>query len=534
MRQIAFGLAAALLLANGAHAADQPVPPAFVEETKTSGIDSVYTGEWQYMVGGGAAAFDCNGDGFDDVLVAGGEKPATFYVNRSARGGALSFEKQRSGLEVDAMTGAYPIDIDGDGNMDVVVLRVGENIVMKGKGGCQFARANEDWGFAGGDGWSTAFAATWEAGSEWPTIAIGNYIDRAQELEPWGSCTPNVLQRAKDGGKGFAAPIELTPSFCPLSMLFTDWNNSGTADLRMANDREYYEGGQEQMWQVRPGEPPKLYTKADGWAYLRIWGMGIAGYDLDGDGYQEYAITSMADNKLQTLKDPPRDGSAPKPTYKDVGWPKGVTAHRPFMGDDLRPSTAWHIDFQDVNNDGLADLFIAKGNVSEMPDFAMKDPNNLLVQGKDGTFIEMAGKAGVASTETARGGVLADFNLDGLVDLLVVNRNAPTQVWRNVTPGAGNWIEVKLAQPGANVNAIGAMVEVKTPLGRQTREVVSGGGHVSGQAGWVHFGIADATQAEVRVRWPGARWSAPFAVKAGAFAVLEKTATTAATWTPPR
>ena len=78
-------------------------------------------------------------------------------------------------------------------------------------------------------------------------------------------------------------------SIFSFSMLFTDWNNSGTADLRMANDREYYEGGQEQMWQVRPGEPPKLYTKADGWAYLRIWGMGLAGYDLDGDGYHPAA-----------------------------------------------------------------------------------------------------------------------------------------------------------------------------------------------------------------------------------------------------
>lgn len=532
MKRSAFGLL--LLAADPAHAADTPAVPSFVEETASSGIASTYTGEWQYMVGGGAAAFDCNGDGFEDVLIAGGEKPATFYVNKSARGGELTFAKQPSGLEFDAMTGAYPLDVDGDGIMDVVVLRVGENIVMKGEGDCRFTRANEAWGFAGGDGWSTAYAATWEKGSDWPTIAIGNYIDRAQELEPWGSCTPNVMQRAKPGAKGFDTPIELTPSYCPLSMLFTDWSNSGTADLRLANDREYYEGGQEQMWQVRPGAPPKLYTKADGWAYLRLWGMGIAGYDLDGDGYQEYAITSMADNKLQTLKEPPKDGSPPKPTYKDVGWPKGVTAHRPFMGDDLRPSTAWHIDFQDVNNDGLADLFIAKGNVSEMPDFAMKDPNNLLVQGPDGKFVEMADKAGVASTETARGGVLTDFNLDGLVDLLVVNRNAPSQVWRNVTPGAGNWLEVRLGQPGANVNAIGAMVEVKTDLGTQRREVVSGGGHVSGQSGWVHFGIGAAKTAEVRVRWPGEGWSKPMTLAANGFALLDKATSAATAWQPPR
>ncbi|MCA3555374.1 CRTAC1 family protein [Aestuariivirga sp.] len=534
MRTIVIASAALLLTARAAFAAGTPVVPAFVEETKDSGIGSVYTGEWQYMVGGGAAAFDCNGDGFGDVLIAGGGMPATFYVNKSVKGGQLKFAKQQSGLEFDAMTGAYPLDIDGDGIMDVVVLRVGENIVMRGKGDCRFTRANEAWGFAGGDGWSTAYAATWEQGNQWPTIAIGNYIDRTQELEPWGSCTPNVMQRPRPGGRGFAAPIELKPSHCPLSMLFTDWNNSGTPDLRMANDREYYEGGQEQLWQMRPGQPPRLYTKADGWAYLRIWGMGIAGYDLDGDGFQEYAITSMADNKLQTLKEPPQDGSPPRPTYKDVAWPKGVTAHRPFTGGDLKPSTAWHTDFQDVNNDGLADLFIAKGNVSEMPDFAMKDPNNLLVQGKDGKFIEMADKAGVASTGTSRGAALADFNLDGLIDMLVVNRNAPAQIWRNVTQGAGNWIEVKLREPGGNVNAIGAMVEVKTELGRQTREVVSGGGHVSGQSGWVHFGIGGARTAQVRVRWPGGDWSKPYAVNANQFAIFDRTAETATAWQPPR
>ena len=74
--------------------------PRFVEETESSGIDSIYAGDWQYMVGGGAAVFDCNGDGFEDVLLAGGEKPASFYVNRSARGGSLTFEKhaERPGI----------------------------------------------------------------------------------------------------------------------------------------------------------------------------------------------------------------------------------------------------------------------------------------------------------------------------------------------------------------------------------------------------------------------------------------------------
>lgn len=532
--KLGLSLLSLLLITGVAQAAGTPVVPHFTEETASAGIDSVYTGEWLYMVGGGTAVFDCNGDGFEDVLMAGGEKPASFYVNQSTAGGALHFSKQSSGLEFDAVTGAYPIDIDSDGTMDVVLLRVGENIVMKGSGNCHFSRANEAWGFDGGDGWSTAFAATWEKGMAWPTIAIGNYIDRTQELEPWGSCTPNVLQRPKPEGTGFAPPAELKPSYCPLSMLFTDWNNSGSADLRVANDREYYEGGQEQMWRFVPGKPPVLYSKADGWAFLRIWGMGLAGYDLDGDGYQEYAISSMADNKLQTLKEPPKDGSPPKPTYKDVAWPKGATAHRPFVGDDLRPSTAWHVDFQDVNNDGLVDLFIAKGNVSEMPDFAMKDPNNLLVQGKDGKFVEMADKAGVASTESARGAALADFNLDGLLDLLVVNRNSAAQIWRNTTQDAGNWIQVKLNQPAPNVNAINAVIEVKTEDGTQRREIISGGGHVSGQSGWIHFGISGARTTAVRVLWPGKGWSVPYTVEANRFVLLDESRATATPWQPGR
>ena len=84
-------------------------------------------------------------------------------------------------------------------------------------------------------------------------------------------------------------------------MLFTDWNRSGTASLRISNDREYYEGGQEQMWKVDRDKEPALYTDKEGWRLLRIWGMGIASYDLDFDGYPEYFLTSMADNKLQTL-----------------------------------------------------------------------------------------------------------------------------------------------------------------------------------------------------------------------------------------
>ena len=109
----------------------------------------------------------------------------------------------------------------------------------------------------------------------------------------------------------------------------------------------------------------------------------------------------------------------------------GTYAQIPHIGDDGRPSTGWHAEFGDIDNDGRDDLFIAKGNVDQMPTNAMHDPNNLLMQQADGTFVEMAAVAGVATAERSRGAAVADLNADGLLDLVVVNRRAPMEIWQN-------------------------------------------------------------------------------------------------------
>lgn len=513
-------LAAALVAVAQPALAQDATVPSYVDETATSGISTAYDGDWFYMVGGGVAAFDCNDDGYADMLLPGGESKAQLYRNTSTRGGPLTFAPQASGLELDSVSGAYPADIDGDGITDLIVLRVGENVAMRGLGDCKFERANEAWGFDGGDAWHTALALTWEKGAAWPTVAVGTYIDRAEEISPWGSCTPNTLHRPGAPGT-FTAPMLLKPSFCALSMLFTDWNRSGTPSLRVSNDREYYEGGQEQMWTLAPGAEPKLLTPAEGWKTLRIWGMGIASTDLDGDGYPEYFLTSMADNKLQTLTTPSGD-PGPKADYKDIAFAKGVTAHRPYFGDDLRPSTAWHAQFEDVNNDGLMDLFVAKGNVAEMPDFAMHDPDNLLLQTPEGKFVEQGNTAGIANNGNARGAALADFNMDGLLDLVVVNRWTSAQIWRNTSADLGHWVGIRLKQDAPNIDAIGAWIEVKRGDATMRRELTVGGGHAGGQLGWMHFGLGDATATSVSVVWPDGTRSEWADLAADGFYVLER------------
>ncbi|MCB6176595.1 CRTAC1 family protein [Rhodobacter sp. Har01] len=488
-------LAALLMLPSAALA--EPGVPVYVPEDV--GISTAYAGEYYYMVGGGVAAFDCSGDRFPDLVFAGGEGPVGVYVNRSEVGGALAFDKVQSGAEIDRVQGVWPIDIDSDGGLDLVLLRLGEDVVLRGLGDCRFERANEAWGFQGGAEWSTALAAIWERGQGWPTLAVGAYIDQTAEAFPWGSCTENRLYRP--AGQGFAPPLPLTPSFCALSMLFTDWDRSGTPSLRIANDREYYKGGQEQLWHLPPDGSPRLFTEAEGWKRLRIWGMGIASADLDWDGYPEYFLTSMADNKLQALREVP-DGAAPVPVYDDIALKRGVTAHRPYAGGDIRPSTAWHAEFGDVNNDGRLDLFVVKGNVAKMPDFAEDDPNNLLLQGADGVFVEAGDRAGVASMGVGRGGAVVDLNLDGALDLVATRRWEVPEVWRQAGCGGGHWVQVALHLPGANRNALGAVLEIRHGDAVERREVTLGGGQGGGKAGWLHIGLGDAEAADLRVIWP--------------------------------
>ena len=68
--------------------------PIFHEEALAAGINSVYDGPWEFFVGGGGAAFDCDGSGFPSVFLAGGKNRAKLYVNKSKAGGPLKFEEK--------------------------------------------------------------------------------------------------------------------------------------------------------------------------------------------------------------------------------------------------------------------------------------------------------------------------------------------------------------------------------------------------------------------------------------------------------
>lgn len=508
VRTLAASIAAVALLSHTFASAATGDPrvrvPRFVEEAIEAGVEHAYDGSWEFYVGGGVAAFDCDEDGRPDLYFAGGSAPATLFRNESPVGGALRFERiLAEATDLPAVTGAYPLDIDSDGHSDLAVLRRGENVLLRGLGDCAFERANEAWGFDGGDDWTVAFSAKWDPGAPLPTLAMGDYNTIVAPGET-PVCDESAIYRPAPDGRGYAAPEPLTPGYCALSMLFSDWDRSGRRDLRVTNDRQYYRDGEDQLWRVEPGQPPSAWTREEGWQQLKVWGMSIASEDLTGDGYPEFYISSMADNKLQSLVD-----GAGQPTFRNIALERGVGAAQPAFGGEHLPSTSWHAEFDDVNNDGHPDLYVAKGNVEAMADHAMKDPSELLLARRDGTFKTAAKAAGILHFDRARGAALADLNLDGMLDLVEVIRREPARLWRNVGAGSaaepmamGNWLSIELAQPGPNVDAIGSWIEVESDGKVDLREVTIGGGHAGGQLGPTHFGLGSSEAARIRVHWP--------------------------------
>ena len=510
-----------------------PAVPRFVDEAAAAGVDHAYDGDASYFVGGGVAVLDCDDDGLPDLYLAGGAAPAALYRNEGTVGGPLRFAREASpATDLRSVTGAYPLDVDGDGRGDLAVLRLGETAILRGLGDCRFEDATDALGLPLGHAWTTAFSATWEPGAALPTLAFGRY-----RVPDTLDCDANVLVRPE--GARYGAPVSL-PAHCTLSLLFSDWDRTGRHDLRVSNDRNYSRDAVEQLWSLRPGEPAREYGAADGWRALTIWGMGIASQDLTGDGRPEVFLTSQGDHKLQTLEE-----GATGPSYRDVALARGATAHRPYAGGDVLPSTGWHAEFDDVNNDGRMDLFVAKGNVEAQVDYAATDPNNLLLGRADDTFEEAGDRAGIATATRSRGAALVDLNLDGLLDLVVVNRRVPVELWRNVGAGTadapasmGRWIAVRPRQPAPNVDAVGAWVEVRA-LGdggaprTVAREVTVGGGHASGELGWVHVGLGDAARAEVRVTFPGHTPGPWMAVDADRFVIVERGADAPIVWSPP-
>jgi hypothetical protein len=89
----------------------------------------------------------------------------------------------------------------------------------------------------------------------------------------------------------------------------------------------------------------------------------------------------------------------------------------------------------DVDNDGDLDLYVGNETSAKI-----EAPNQLFRNEGDGTFFDIAGRAGVTNLGYTKGIAFGDYDDDGHVDLYVSNLHEPNRLYRNA--GTGRFVDV--------------------------------------------------------------------------------------------
>ncbi len=159
----------------------------------------------------------------------------------------------------------------------------------------------------------------------------------------------------------------------------------------------------------------------------------------------------------------------------------------------------------DFDNDMDIDLYL----VCTSP---VENTPNLLYENISGDYfarVENAGGAVGSSEGRGDSVTVADYDLDGFVDLFVTNgskngpfNDGPDQIFRNIG-NENRWLEVDLAGTMSNRDGIGARIELTAGGVTQLREQAGGMHRLSQNHQRIHFGLADNEVVDqLTIEWP--------------------------------
>ncbi len=150
----------------------------------------------------------------------------------------------------------------------------------------------------------------------------------------------------------------------------------------------------------------------------------------------------------------------------------------------------------DIDNDGDIDVIAPNSVLADR--FASerhRQRARVFVNNSQGRFTEVASMLGLA--HPARSLLVDDFDLDGDLDVYMLDRSRANQLWVNDNREA-NWLRVTPRGAPPNRYALGARIAVRTPDG-----TLVGVRETSWRAPVAHFGLGRHEVVDVEVRFPG-------------------------------
>ncbi len=489
-------------------------PRAGVDFTCRSGHSERYL--FPEIILGGCALLDMEGDGdLDLFLVQGGSLSAASKdqdrLFRNDGGFRFTDVTEASGVRESAYgIGACAGDADGDGDTDVYVTNVGADALWRNDGGGKFADVTKA-SRTGHPGWGTSAGFLDHDADGDLDLWVVNYVQWTPEGEldcyndsgtpdyclPTNYEAPASCALYRNDGNGtftdVTEPAGLRAAYGNgLGVTYGDFSGDGRLDVFVANDTMM-----NQLWINQGGG--KFVDEAllrgcalDEHGKAKA-GMGTATADPDGDGDLDLLVVNLS---RETDSFYANEGEFFTDRTAAVG-----------LGFPSRPYTRFGTGFADFDNDGRLDLYEANGRVQRSPEPYAKDEYaepSLLLRGVDGgRFEEVLPRGGTAEllVATSRGAAFGDLDNDGGIDVVVVNRDAPVRILRNVTNDRGRWILTRVQEKNGR-DALGATVTAMIDGRRVRRDVLSTYSYASSSDPRVHFGLGGAAGVgDVRVRW---------------------------------
>ncbi len=501
-------------------------------------------------IGCGAAFLDYDNDGWLDIFVLNGRTlesappSATNRLYKNNRDGTFTDVTAQAGLVRSGWASAVCAgDYNNSGYEDLFLTYWGRNVLYRNNGDGTFTDVTEQAGLAGqGTRWGSGCTFLDYDRDGHLDLFVANYLQFDFDSVPkpgessvcvWQGvpvvCGPRGLRRGRhllyrNNGDGTftdvsrEAGIAAAADSYALTAVAADFDGDGWQDIYVACDSSpsllYRNNGNGKF--TEEALERGCAVNEDGSEQAGM-GLGVGDYNLDGS-LDLFKTHFFEDTNILYAN----DGSG---YFEDATLRSGLAVETRYVG--------WGAGIVDLDNDGLPDIFFVTGSVypqlaKEFERYPAATPRVVfrnLGKGRFEQLFEQAGPA-VGDLKSSRGCAFGDFDNDGDIDILIVNLNAPPSLLRNDLQdgpeGKANWIKVKLTGSESNRSAVGATVLAKYGNHRQAQAVLSQSSFHSVNDNRLHFGLGEAEEAALEVRWPSGRVEKFTAVPANALVRIEE------------
>lgn len=519
------------------------------------------------FMAGGVAIGDLDGDGRNDIFIAGG--PVSNKLYRQV--GDWKFEDITDEARVGGgdrwAAGAALVDIDADGDLDIYVCNYeARNQLFLNDGHARFVEDAARLGLDLVDASLMATFCDYDRDGDLDLFVLTNRVyypegfpkDRVvnaeqtevvdryrryfgivdvgggqRKLRPVGR--PDYLLRNDNGrfvdvsqaagidGLGFG-----------LSATWWDYDQDGWTDLYVANDMN---------------EPDKFYRNNRDGTFTDVvaevvphtsqFSMGADFGDLDNDGRFDFLVADMSATTHFMQKTTMGAMGAGRPEleaypsrqmmrnalYVNTGTQRFAEAA--YLAGLADTDWTWTIKFADFDNDGRLDVYATNGMTRSFNDSdvvaprktlatqsefdAFKDlpkrpEQNLAFRNRGDWRFDDVSKAWQLDHNGISGPAAhGDLDGDGDLDLVVVHLDEPVSLYRN-DAGGGHRAMVSLRGRGGNRYGVGARVWLESASGAQVRQLIPNTGFLGGNEPALHFGLGDDAEiARLTVDWPSGK-----------------------------